>query len=218
MSSKSLIASSTLLALVVVPALGLAACQDDSGVGASGELGQRLATPTTLDIISPSRAEIAGRDSAGNAVSVGPLAVDGGSISLHTNDAGDIVVEDFVVHFADFLADDGTLAANPRKLTSIKVTLGRALVYRDAWSLSGRGAHATESGDLRLDWSIVDENGNVVPLASQKFDAAQVSLRLQANDDGSVSARVYLELSGQIMANWGVHLSDFTLELSATNG
>jgi hypothetical protein len=213
MSSKSRIASSLLLAL----SLGLVACQDTDG-RENGELGQRLAEPTTLAISTSSTAAIAGHDSAGTEVSVGPLTVEGGDITVRRNDDGDLEISRFEVRLGDIVADDGSLSAHPATLTNVKVSLGRAIILHDAWSLTGETARGGVNGDIRLDWSLVGDDGSVVPLATQKFARAAIRIALAAEADGSVSARLETTIDGSLLASWGIELSDFAMTLSASGG
>ena len=212
MSSKSRIASSLLLAL----SLGLVACQDQDG-RADGELGQRLAAPTTLAINTSSSAAIAGHDSTGTAVSVGPLTITGGDITVQRNADGDLEIQRFEVRLGDVVADDGSLSQHPATLTHVKVSLGRAIVLRDAWSYTGETARGAVYADLRLDWSLVGDDGSVVPLATQKFADAEIRVSLAAEPDGSVSARLETTLDGSLLAHWGVELDHFAMSLAAGN-
>ena len=210
---NSKLASSSLMALT----LALVACQDGDEVGANGELGARLTAPTTLAIVHPSSAEVSGRDEHGASVAVGPLSVDGGTITVKVDDQGHLVVQDFEVALADILADDGTLAADPRMLTDVRVSLGRQIVLRDAWSETGASANATVSADLRLDWTIIEADGTSLPLGTLTVEDVQLEVDLRAEDDGSVSARLAASLYGRVFGNWGVELTDFAMELSATS-
>jgi hypothetical protein len=217
MLSKSHFASSSLLALSLAVATAAASgCAGDDAVGANGELGARLATPMTLAIVPPSHAAISGRTEAGAAVDVGPLAIEGGTISAKVDANGDLVLSDFVVDLGDIVADSGTLAAAPRILTDVHVSLGRQIVLHDAWSTTGASARATVYGKLRLDWSIVDENGQAVPLAAEVLEDVELNVNLRAEDDGSVSARLSSMHYGRVFADWGIQLSDFQMEVSAT--
>jgi hypothetical protein len=213
MFSKSRIASSTLLVL----ALGLAACQDGDD-GATGELAQRLATPATLTVATPGYAAISGRVQDGDAVAIGPLSVEGGTIDVQTNASGDIEIRDFVIDLGDIVADDGALAEKPVTLTNVKVSLSRALVLHDAWSTTGQSARATLYGEVRLDWSLLGSDGQAVDLSTERFTDVLVNVNLRAEDDGSVSAHLSLALTGQVMANWGVELRDFELDVRASDG
>jgi hypothetical protein len=213
MSTKSRIASSLLLAL----SLGFVACDDTDG-RADGELGQRLAQPTTLAISTSSNAAIAGHDTTGAEVSVGPLTVEGGNLTVQRNADGALEIQAFEVRLGDVVADDGSLSGAPRTLTNVRVSLARALVIQAPWSLTGETAHASVYCDLRLDWSIVGEDGSAVPLATQKFHHANLQVALAAEADGSVSARLETTLNGTLLANWGVELTDFAMTLAATDG
>jgi hypothetical protein len=213
MFSKSRIASPTLLVL----ALGLAACQDGDD-GATGELAQRLATPTTLAVATPGYANISGQVQGGDAVEIGPLSVEGGSIDVQTNANGDIEIRDFVIDLGDIVADDGSLADQPITLTNVKVSLSRALVLHDAWSTTGQSARATVYGEVRLDWSMVGADGQAVALSSEHFTDVLVNVNLRAEDDGSVSAHLSLALTGKVMADWGIELRDFETDVRASDG
>jgi hypothetical protein len=213
MSSNSRIASSLLLAL----SLGLVACQDSDG-RENGALGQRLAEPTTLAISSSSSAAISGHDSAGAEVSVGPLTIEGGDITVQRNADGDLEIQHFEVRLGDVVADDGALAEHPATLSHVKVSLGRVIILHDAWSLNGATARGAVFGDLRLDWSLVGEDGTVTPLATQKFARAAIRVSFAAEADGSVSAHLDTSLDGELLAHWGVELSDFAMSLAATDG
>ena len=210
---NSKFASSSLLALT----LALAACQESDEVGASGELGARLAAPTTLEVVHPSSAEVSGRDQAGASVEVGPLSVEGGSITAKLDGEGNLVIQDFQVVLADVLADDGTLAGAPRTLTDVRLSLGRQLVLRDAWDATGGSASASVVGDVRLDWAIVDADGTSLPLGTLTVSDVQIDVDLRAEDDGSISARLSASLYGRVFGNWGVELTDFAMEVSATS-
>ena len=75
--------------------------------------------------------------------------------------------------------------------------------------LAGESARGGKPGQLRLDWSKVGDDGRPVPLATYHFTRAPLAVELVAEADGSVSARVSTELTGQVMGNWGVELRDF---------
>jgi hypothetical protein len=214
MSSKSRIASSILLAL----ALGLAACQSDDDGGANGVLGTRLTTPTTLAIAAGSQAEVSGRDQQGADVSVGPLMVERGTMTVRRTDGGDLQLDRFDVELGDVIADDGTLAGHPRTLTNVKLSLGRAIVLGNAWSLTGETAYASASGDLRLDWSLVGDDGQVLPLSTQKIANADVFVYVAAEADGSISGRLSVKVDGKVFGNWGVELRDFSMDVDAAGG
>jgi hypothetical protein len=214
MSSMIKIASSSLLAL----ALALAACQDGSGddPGANGELATRLTgAPVTLAIVPPSYARISAHDQAGGPVAMDPLTIEGGSIVVHVDENRALVVDDYVVNLADIVADDGELAANPRTLTDVHVSLGHAIVIDSPWSQDGTGARATVYGEVLLDWSLVDDAGQPAPLATGTWTNVEMTVYLHLEADGTVTARLASTLEGSVLSSWGIELSDFLLNLTA---
>ena len=212
MFSKSRIVSTASLALL----LGVAACGsgDDR---AEGELGQRIAEPTTLAIRATSTAAIRGLDARGHDVDVGPLVVTGGSVPVQRIDDR-IAVQDLVVHLGDVVADDGVLSGHPLVLTDVTVSLADPMVLEDAWSVTGESARGGKPGQLRLHWTQVSDDGRVVRLAPRDFSRAPIDVALVAEADGSVSARVSTELTGQVMGYWGIELRDFAMHIDASDG
>jgi hypothetical protein len=178
---------------------------------------RRIAEPTTLAIRSSSSAAIRGVDASGHDVEVGPLVVTGGSVTVQRIDDR-IAVQDLVVHLGDIVADDGALSGHAVVLTDVTVSLTGTMVLDDPWSVTGESARGGKPGQLRLDWAKIGEDGRAVPLAAYNFSRAPLAVELVAEADGSVSARVSTELTGQVMGNWGVELRDFAMHLDASDG
>jgi hypothetical protein len=157
-------------------------------------------------------------DANGALVPMQPLAIEGGTVTVENDGNGALVVDDFHIELADVVAEHGANETHPRTLTNVSVSLGRPLTLTSPWSDDGTGAHANAHGDLRLDWAIVDEaTGQPAPLTSDSWQNVEINVYLHAEDDGSVSAHIASTIEGRVLATWGIELSDFLMNVRATD-
>ncbi len=215
MSSMSTIASTSLLAL----ALTMSACEssDEPAVN-ENELAERLATPTTLDIVSPSYALFVAETQGGGEIDHEPLQVESGRLVLHADERGALVLDALTVDLSDMTVDDGVFANQPRVLTDLRVALTEATVVEQPWSDNGRAARLNVHGTISLDWSLVDEaTGDPMPLPTQTWREVEINAYVFLQRDGSVAATLASTLPGRVFDFWGIEISEWMMNVTATD-
>jgi|GEM_PF-2123205 len=204
---------------VVVAAVVLAGCQFDQEAPApQGEktLYQRLGTRETLDLQPTSLIGVVAYDKDGNVLPCVQPTVTGGDAVLRATKEGLIIVEALDIDLSDVEIRPGVLYSEKVQLTDIHLRLGTQLVFDPTWGNAELSAAGGGNADLLLDWSVLDDSGEVYPLATQKLRDADFAVSVSLNYDGTIQAAVSTSVEGELgtFAN-RISLSDFSMAVNA---
>lgn len=204
---------------VMVAAVVLAGCQfDEQAPEPEGEktLYQRLGTRETLDLQPTSLIGVVAYDRDGNVLPCVQPTVLGGEAVFRATTDGLVIVEKLDIQLSDVKIEEGVLHSQEVVLTDIRMRLGTQLVFDPAWGNAKLSAAGGGNADLLLDWSVLDDSGNVYPLATQKLRDADFSVTVSLNYDGTIQAGVSTSVEGELgsFAN-RISLSDFSMAVTA---
>lgn len=146
----------------------------------------RLRTSRTLAVSTASRAEVTARRLLGDdLVETATLAVRGGSLALRALPDGRLAVEALDVDLGDVRLSAATLPPDGLALTAIHVRL-RPQAMAARWS--DGAVTATADGELLLDWSLAQQPGEVVPMATQHIAAVPLTVDVARGPGGRLAA------------------------------
>ena len=203
---------------VVVGMLALAACSFDEGID-PGEVDEslqhRLGTRETLVLEPTSLIGVTAVDEDGTELPCLEPDVAGGSAVLRSTEDGLLLVEKLDVQLTDVTVEAGVVYDAPIHLTDIELRLGTLLVLEPAWG-SDRAA-ATGTADILMDWALLDDDGDHLPMATQRLRSAEFAVEVAIAEDGSVTAAVTTGVEGRLAGYAGkVELTDFSMAVQAT--
>jgi hypothetical protein len=200
--------------LLLLPAAGCA--YDTSGVDDGKKLDHELASRAFLDLAPTSTVGVSAYDSAGQPLPYVEPTVHDGQTVLRTTDDGYLLVEDLDIHLDDVVIPAGQLEPTPVVLTNVDLRLGTQLAVIPQWSADGMSAYGTGKADLLLDWSLVLDNGNLWPLATQKLGAQDFTVTVELAEDGTVTAQVDALAKGKVdQVNGLFSLDDLQVSVDA---
>lgn len=184
---------------LLLPAAFVTGCAfQGDGVDDGRSLDHELSARAFLDLAPTTTIGVCAYDASGNELPYVEPEVAGGRAVLRTTDDGYLLVEDLDVELDDVTIPAGELSDHPVVLTDVQLHLGTQLAVAPIWSGDGRAAWGTGNADLLLDWSLILDNGNVWPLATQKLGAQHFTLAVELNDDGTLTAQVDAAATGEV--------------------
>lgn len=203
---------------MVVAALALTACSFEESYDPElvpESLQHRLGTRETLVLEPTSLIGVTAVDEDGTELPCLQPSVTGGSAILRSTEDGLLLVEKMTVQLSDVEVEPGVVYDAPIHLTDIELRLGTMLVLEPPWA-PGR-AEATGRADLLMDWALLDDEGQHLPLATQKLRAAEFAVDVRLTDDGRVTAAVTTAVEGHLAGFAGkVELTDFSMAVRAS--
>ncbi len=202
---------------VVVAAVLLTGCSFDEGsipVGEEASLYSRLGVRENLVLEPTSLVGVAAVDADGNPLPCLQPDVVGGSAILRATSSGLLLVEKLEIELSDVTVDAGVVHSEPIHLTDMRFQLGTQIAIDPEWRPSrvdGAGV-----ADLLLDWAVLDDSGQVYPLATQRIRDAEFMVAVGLDDQGNVTASVTTAIEGHIgsFAN-RIELADFSMAVTA---
>ncbi len=204
---------------IVVAAVVLTGCSfEDEGPEPVGEesLYQRLGTRETLNLQPTSLVGVMAYDKAGNVLPcVQPTVVNGKAV-LRATTSGLVLVEGLEIELTDVKIDEGVLHSQDVVLTDIRLRLGTQLAFEPTWGDQKLSAVGGGQADLLLDWAVLDDSGEVYPLATQKLRKADFAVDINLDYDGTITANVTTAVEGELgnFAN-RISLADFSMAVNA---
>jgi hypothetical protein len=192
---------------------------DEAGLapGDAGEatLAAQLADREERALEPPSLVGVAAFDGAGRALPCLQPDVLAGRAVLRSDD-GLLLVEAMDIELSDVRIEAGVVYDRPIDLTDIELRLGTQIVVEAHWSADGRAAHGSGRADLLMDWALIDQDGAVLPLATQLLRDVEFAVDARLGDDGEVTAAVRAAVDGTVR-RFGdtVELADFSMAVSA---
>ncbi|RMH41566.1 MAG: hypothetical protein D6689_10775 [Deltaproteobacteria bacterium] len=207
------------LPLLVAAGLALAGCSFESADEAARvSLYERLGTRERLAIADPSFVGVAAYDRAGRPLPCVQPTVRGGDTVLRASTDGLLVVEDVRVDLSDITIEPGVvLPDEPLVLTDVKLRLGTQMAIEPQWAPDGRSARGVGRVDILMDWALLDDDGDHLPLATQRIRGAELEVRAELADDGTVRADLTSAVDGTIWDFAAVELTDFAMDVRAAS-
>ncbi|HUH01118.1 MAG TPA: hypothetical protein VML75_03925 [Kofleriaceae bacterium] len=209
----------TLIAALVSIAATLApGCTYDEGYDdvPTDSLYARLGTREALVLEPTSLVGVNAYDDDGNPLPCVQPTVTGGDAMLRSTKTGLLLVEALQIHLTDVTIQPGVLHSEPVRLTDIELRLGTQIVIEADWSDDGLHAEGVGRADLLMDWAVLSDQDEVLPLATQKLRQVEFTVRADLDDQGDIHVQVYGEVEGKIggFAN-RIELSDFSMAVNA---
>ncbi len=203
---------------MIVAALALTACSFEDGYDPDlvpESLQHRLGTRETLVLEPTSLIGVTALDEDGTELPCLEPNVTGGSAILRSTEDGLLLVEKMDVQLSDVIVEPGVVYDAPIHLTDIELRLGTMLVLEPPWS--AERAEAAGTADLLMDWALLDDDGNHLPMATQKLRAAEFAVDVRLADDGRITAAVTSAVDGHLAGYAGkVELTDFSMAVQAS--
>lgn len=211
----------TTLAIAFV---ALAGCTLDSSFGSSFEssgvptLYERLGTRETLTLEDPSIVGVAAYDKQGKPLPCVQPNVLGGEAVLRATEEGVVLIEALDIDLSDILIEQGIVFDNSDdiQLTDIKLKLGTQLSVIPEWTNRDTRAVGTGKADLLMDWALVADNGDHLPLATQRIRDVEFFVEARLRTDHSVTVEVTTAVEGTIWSFSAIELADFSMALNAS--
>jgi hypothetical protein len=203
----------------LIAALCLAGCVefDEAGLppGDQPTLAERLIDREELVLEQPSLVGVAAFDGRGSPLPcVQPDVVAGRAVLR--SDGGLLLVEAIDIELSDVTIAAGVVFDQPIDLTGIRLRLGTQIVVDPAWSADGRAAAGAGRADLLMDWAVIDRDGAVLPLATQKLRDVEFAVDARLAGGGDVTAAVTAAVGGTV---WRfadkVAIADLSLAVNA---
>lgn len=206
--------SKTLAATLSLAALILSACTSDPAEPGPADpaLRSELGGRQMLSIETSSAVELGLAQDEVDMLPVRP-AVLGGHAQVRATADGFLVIEDLQLNLADVSVDKTWPSPHTVQLTGISFRLGTQLAVDAVWT----DDHAVGEGtaDLLMDWAIRTEDGEVLPLATQRARDVVLTVDVMLDDDGTVRGHVDARVDGQLWRLAGIEVHDLTLALNA---
>jgi len=195
------------------------ACSFDDGrsFDADGrDLRDRLATRQTLLIQPPSEVGVTALNAAGAPVPCVQPTVEGGR-TLVRADADDLLLVDKLdVSLSDvYVPASETTYPTDLTLTDVEVRLGTQLVVAPEWSFDGSFAVGRGRADLLLDWSVLDTDGEVLPLATQLLRDVEFDVFVEIDSEDRILADVNADVLGSLWDFSIIELTDLRMDITA---
>ena len=211
--------------LTFVPAAALAllaasGCTFETGAAPGGDetLYERLGTRAYLSLQQPSLVGVAAYDRDGEPLPCVQPTVRGGQTVLRATGDGLLLLEGLDIDLGDITIEPGViLEQEPVRLTDIRLRLGTQVTIDARWDAGGARATGAGRGDLLMDWAILTEDGEALPLATQKIRDAELLVDAELLDDGEVIAEVSSTVDGTFWDFSAVELADLSMQVNATS-
>ncbi len=213
----------TALALALAT-LGAGCSFDDGQAPGDGSdaLRERLSERQTLVLEAASDVGVTALNNAGQPIPcVQPTVTDGEAVirAAENNAAlpAQLIVEGMTVNLSDVYvpAAESTYPADLH-LTEVRLRLGTQLVLEPEWSFNGDFAVGTGRADLLLDWSLLEDDGDALPLATQLLRDVTFDVYVELTDDAAVVTEVRANVAGSLWNFSVIELTDLKMDIRAT--
>lgn len=208
----------TILTLATAASLG--ACTFDETYdepGVEESMFSRLGARETLTLQPTSLVGVAAYDDDGNALPCLQPSVAGGEAILRTTEDGVLVIEKMTIQLTEVVVEPGVIYSAPIHLTDIQLRLGTQLAIEPTWADDDNAAEGFGNADLLLDWSVLDKDGDHLPLATQILRRTDFAVNAYQDADGQIRLEVGSTVEGRIGGFAGrIELSDFSMAVKAS--
>ena len=212
--------TSLIVSVLAASLLSVTGCafDDDGFLGGDQTLYQRLGHREYLGLEQPSLVGVAAYDRDGAPLPcVQPTVADGTAVLRATAD-GWLIVEGLALDLTDITIEPGVVFPDaPMQLTDIHLRLGTQIAFEPEWTADGTRASGAGRGDLLMDWALLDDDGDVLPLATQKIRDAELAVAVQLTPAGDVIADVTSAVDGTFWDFSAIELADFSMVVNATS-
>ncbi len=198
------------MALSTLISLGLSGCRyDASGIPdpAPTQTRDRLATPQSLALV-PAACFLE--------VNRRALPLTGGSIDVEASLTGQIQLDAADIRLGDVVVPATADVPEDLHFTDVRLSLPKPVSAKTEWSAAGDAGFTRVVTDVELHWSLVAEDGTVLPLAPQKIAKVPLVVDVFDASDGRLTAVVHGEIDGTFYQWVGIlSMSDLTVDLRA---
>lgn len=203
------------ISFVAVAALGACAqhAGDDTTVADPTSLHARLGHSQLLELAAPSAVEMNVREGAEAPMDNVRPEVLGGHTQLRATNDGFVIVEALAIDLGDVTVRKDWPSEHTVELTGIQLRLGTQLAIDAEWTelrVSGTGR-----ADLLMDWAIRTEDGDVLPLATQRARDVEVYVDASAVPGDRLHGSVSANVLGQVWRFSTIEVHDLTMALHA---
>jgi len=204
----------------VIAFVALSGCAFDSAEETGGvpTLYERLGTRETLSLEDPSLVGVSAYDREGQPLPCVQPNVIGGEAVVRSTEEGVVIVEALDIDLSDILIEQGVLfdTEDDFQISDIQLKLGTQLAVLPEWTNRDTRAVGTGRADLLMDWSLVAENGDHLPLATQRIRDVEFFVEARLHTDHRVTVEVTTAVEGTIWDFSAIELSDFSMALNAS--
>ncbi len=208
-----------LTSIVAIAFVALGGCAFDTGSESSSvpTLYQRLGTRETLTLEAPNLVGVAAYDKQGQPIPCLQPNIVGGEAVLRATDEGVVLVEALDIELSDILIEQGVVSeTNEIRLVDIQLRLGTPLSVIPEWTNRDTRAVGTGKADLLMDWSLLADNGDRLPLATQRMRDVEFFVEARLRTDHRVTVAVTTAVEGTIWDLGRIELSDFSMAINAS--
>jgi hypothetical protein len=204
----------------LVSFVALTGCSFDSADETAGleTLYERLGTRETLTLEDPSLVGVAAYDKQGEPLECVQPNVMAGDAVLRATADGVLLVEAIDIDLSDIEIEAGVVFDDkPINITDIHLKLGTQIAIEPEWSPDGKTASGVGHADLLMDWALLADDGEHLPLATQRIRNAEFHVEARLERDGRVTASVTTAVDGTIWDFSAVELADFSMAVTASS-
>jgi len=195
-------------------AITLSACatEPSSPPQADPQLRSVLGGRQMLEVETTSAVEMGLAQDATDMQPVRP-AVLGGHAQVRATADGFLIIEALELDLADVSIDKTWPTEHTVQLTGISFRLGTQLAIDAEWT--DNHAVGEGSSDLLMDWAVRTDDGDVLPLATQRARGVVLTADVAMGEDGTIRCRVDARVDGQLWQLAGIEVHDLTLAVNA---
>jgi len=201
---------------IALAALTLSACAaqaaDDAQPG-QDNLKSRLGARETLALERTSSVHMGVRETDAAMDNMSPSVL-GGHTTMRATSDGFVIVEALSIDLSDVSIDKQWPSPHTVELTAIQLRLGSHLAIDAEWV--GDRATGVGRADLLMDWAMRTDDGEILPLATQRARDVELTVDVRMAADGTISGNVTASVAGQIWRFTGIEVHDLALVLNAS--
>ena len=207
------------IATVVAFALLTGCSFDTEGtLSADGNLYERLGHRESLSLVEPSEVGVTAYDRNGATVPCIQPAVTAGDAVVRVTADELLLLEKLDIVLSDVVLKPGVVhPEQPIRLTDVRMRLGTQLVIEPIWSDDYMFAAGTGRADLLLDWAVLDDDGDVLPLATQKLRDVEFEVAARQTGTGEIVIDVLSVHPGTLWDFTAVEVADLDMAVFASN-
>jgi len=145
------------------------------------------------------------------------FGVSGGTMSLHTDAAGQILLTEVDADLSDIAISPTAFPPDGLTITDIHAMLEDPVVGPGDWSIDDQRVIAAVTGNLLVDWAVVQDTGEALPLVQQRVEGVEFAIDAQQDDIGAITVAVVATRAGDFFT-WSdlVTLSELSVLLHGT--
>jgi hypothetical protein len=139
-----------------------------------------------------------------------------GATSLSAEDDGTLVVDELIVAVDDVILHHDLLPENGLHLMNIEAHLDAGMAARTTW-VSDDELHAETTGDLVVEWAVMNPEGNPAKLAPQPVRGIPFDIQVVRDERAEIETTLAGRMDG-VFWSWADYVSLSDLAFSLTSG